>query len=102
LRREVFLIFKESANNIAKHSNAKNVEIDLEISDKALKLQIKDDDKGFSPENKASDKLIFDESRFTDGIELGGNGILNMRRHAQETNGKISITSEIGKGAIIL
>ncbi len=91
LRREVFLIFKESVNNIVKHSGAKLVEIELKISDRKLLLKITDDGLGFATE--------------TNGDELsdnfGGNGILNMKKRVAEMNGEVEIISGIGQGTIV-
>ncbi len=42
MRREVFLIFKESVNNIVRHSGASEAEIDLRVDRRWLTLQVKD------------------------------------------------------------
>jgi signal transduction histidine kinase/ligand-binding sensor domain-containing protein len=91
LRREVFLFFKESVNNVVKHSGAKHVEIQLKIMDGNLNLKIADDGCGFGAAN-ASDKETDD---------YGGNGILSMKKRALEMNGKVEIVSEIGKGTSV-
>ena len=90
LRREVFLIFKESVNNIVKHSGAKQVRIELEISGEDLILKISDGGRGF----------VSDPPSPTDGFsdETGGNGILSIRRRAAEMNGDLEIVSKIGQG----
>ena len=112
LRREVFLLFKESVNNIVKHADAKNVRINLEIDGGNLTLTIADDGQGFSSEPPA----VAGESNFaqktTGFIEnppataggsdsFGGNGILSMKKRAAEMGGKVEITSEIGQGTIV-
>jgi signal transduction histidine kinase len=94
LRREVFLIFKESVNNIAKHSGAKQVEIILEISGDNLRLKITDDGKGFSLEASMGTGL-------TVATDTGGNGIMSMQKRAAEMNGEIEIISDFGRGTII-
>src|SRR5215468_9524542 len=43
IRREVFVIFKEAVNNIARHSGCKNVDIELSIDNERLRLQMADD-----------------------------------------------------------
>ncbi|HVE55432.1 MAG TPA: two-component regulator propeller domain-containing protein [Pyrinomonadaceae bacterium] len=91
LRREVFLLFKESVNNIVKHSGAKHVEIELKIADGNLKLKIADNGKGFTI---ATNGAIQPD-------DYGGNGILSMKKRALEMNGKVEITSEIGKGTTV-
>lgn len=93
LRREVFLIFKESINNIVKHSNAKHVEITLEISDEDLGLKITDDGKGFNSEKAYENSLS--------SISMGRNGILSMQKRAEEMNGVLQVISGTGKGTTI-
>ncbi len=93
VRREVFLIFKESISNIVKHSEAKNVGLKLDVSDNTLMLEISDDGKGF-----ATDKF-FENS--LSSFELGGNGISNMQKRAKEMMGRLDVSSKIGFGTII-
>jgi signal transduction histidine kinase len=92
LRREVFLIFKESINNIVKHSLAAKVEIQATISDEYFDLTITDDGQGFT---------IPDTSPQLYSEEIGGNGIVNMRRRAAEMNGEFEILSAPGAGTTI-
>ncbi|HEX8568157.1 MAG TPA: two-component regulator propeller domain-containing protein [Pyrinomonadaceae bacterium] len=91
VRREVFLIFKESINNIVKHSGAARVSVEVEIAAGDLRLRIADDGKGFAPENGFE---IDEESD-------GGNGIPNMKKRAAEMNGELEIVSETGKGTTV-
>ena len=90
-RREIFLIFKESVNNIAKHSGAKNVEIDLEIDGEILILRISDDGNGF-----VCGPPSFEDTFSSAG--QGGNGIRNMRKRASELGGRFDIDSAPGRG----
>ncbi|HEX8247292.1 MAG TPA: two-component regulator propeller domain-containing protein [Pyrinomonadaceae bacterium] len=98
LRREVFLIFKESINNILKHSSAAHVRIELEISGEYLKLEISDDGNGF---DRRQPDLSEPADAFSAAGEAGGNGILSMKKRAKEMNGKLKIVSEIGKGTLV-
>lgn len=93
IRREIFLIFKESINNIVKHSKAKKVEIKLGLKDKDIILQIQDNGKGFEMQTSFKDSLS--------SIQMGGNGILSMQKRAEEMNGELEILSEIGKGTTV-
>jgi signal transduction histidine kinase/ligand-binding sensor domain-containing protein len=90
LRREVFLIFKESVNNVAKHSAAKHVEIDLKIENGKLSLTIADDGVGLSASNGNGNSM-----------DYGGNGILSIKKRAAEMNGKVEITSADGNGTTV-
>ena len=83
-RRNLFLIYKEILNNIAKHSEAKKVIIDIDDGASAFKLNIADDGKGFDKEN----------------ITLG-NGLKNIQKRLKESNGKIGIISQPGSGTEI-
>ncbi len=94
VRREVFLIFKESVNNIAKHSGAKSVEIHLTITGHEMDLWIADDGHGFPVRSVTDDDAGL-------SAETAGNGLKSMSRRAREMNGHFDITSEMGKGTTV-
>lgn len=83
-RKNLYLIFKETINNSAKHAACKNVWVDFHSKGNHLNLKIRDDGKGFKIEN-----------------DFSGNGLFNIRKRASELNGDIKITSEPGKGTTI-
>jgi signal transduction histidine kinase len=85
VRREVFLIFKESVNNIVRHSGCTRAEIEFRIEDDWLVLKVSDNGKGF---DAASVDVGANVS-----TTRGGNGILNMRRRAQEIGGRFELVS---------
>lgn len=91
IRREIFAVFKECVNNIARHSDCREAEIRLEIENDILRLQFKDDGRGFDVLEKLSESFT---------PEIGGNGLINIRRRARELGGACEINSEIGKGTI--
>jgi two-component system, NarL family, sensor histidine kinase UhpB len=83
-RRNLYLVFKESINNLVKYSNATNVDITL-INDKDfIKLHIKDNGVGFNTSQ-----------------ENTGNGLKNMKRRADEMKASYRLESAIGKGTEI-
>jgi signal transduction histidine kinase len=82
LRREVFLIFKESINNAVKHSNAKNVWTDVDVVDGKLTVTIRDDGQGFDPAELA--------------INDRGNGLASMRRRTLDIGGEYELRSKPG------
>jgi signal transduction histidine kinase/ligand-binding sensor domain-containing protein len=96
LRREVFLIFKEAINNIIKHSEATEVQIDFEISENNLSLKIADNGIGFENE-----KISENSSANLFADYKGGNGLLSIKRRANELGGNLEIISEIKKGTQI-
>ena len=89
----MFLIFKESINNIVKHSEAKKVKIELKVLEKYLTLELNDNGKGFDPEKSFENSLS--------SVQMGGNGVLSMEKRAVEMNGELEIISGIGTGTTI-
>jgi signal transduction histidine kinase len=81
---DFYMIFKEAVNNGAKYSEAKTLTISLLKEQNALTLAIKDDGKGFDPQQQKM-----------------GNGILNMKKRAEQLKGIFSIISEVGQGTEI-
>lgn len=84
IRREVFLIFKESVNNLVRHSACAEVKIDFQIAGGALRLNVWDDGKGF------------DISQNFDG-----HGLSSMRQRAEGIGGQLEIISPSGEGTTI-
>ena len=83
-RRDTFLIFKETLNNIRKHANASFVEIDIVLSNGHFNLKISDNGKGFNT------AVITDR-----------NGLLNIRQRATRQKGSLKIQSTPGIGTVI-
>jgi signal transduction histidine kinase len=83
IRRNIFLLLKESLHNIVKHSGAKNITISAAVTEE-LKLVIKDDGKGFS--NNGDTK---------------GNGLINMKKRVMELKGSIFFENNNGTNVII-
>jgi len=81
VRREVFLIFKESVNNIAKHAESARVGIEIRFEPDKLVLELEDDGKGFDP------ALLSD-----------GHGLMSMRDRARGLSGELTIESQGGRG----
>lgn len=96
VRREVFLIFKEAVNNIVKHSQATVVAIGFDLAGEHLRLQIKDNGKGFVPPapGTVSSADLYSDQR-------GGNGLISMRRRAAELGGEYTIVSAPGLGTTV-
>jgi len=85
IRREFYLIYKESLNNIVKYAGATNVWIKFELHQGNIILFIKDDGKGFDLHH----------------LKRTGNGLTNMQQRAQTLRGKVNIQSHPGKGTEI-
>jgi signal transduction histidine kinase/ligand-binding sensor domain-containing protein len=82
IRRNIFLLLKESLHNIVKHACAKAITIKAGITEN-FELIIKDDGKGFS-----------------NNRDTQGNGLINMKKRVQELKG--SIRFENNKGAAVI
>jgi signal transduction histidine kinase/streptogramin lyase len=81
LRRELYLILKESVNNIARHSRASAATVELKLVRNELRLTIADNGRGFDP-----------------AVRTDGNGILSMRKRAGAFGGAFAIDSAPGRG----
>jgi signal transduction histidine kinase len=79
VRRNIFLVVKESLHNIVKHANASSIDMDIRVGTK-LYIHIKDDGTGIHPT----------ESR------RGGNGLHNMKKRMLDIGG--SLDMENGSG----
>ena len=87
LKNNLFLIFKEAINNLAKYSGATQAHIVLSISGNKLYMRITDNGKGFDS---------------TDSITgNGGNGMKNMRKRARESKAELIVNSKKGEGTTI-
>ena len=52
LRRQVFLIFKEPVNNIARHSAATEAQIEMRIENRWLTIKVADNGSGLDPADR--------------------------------------------------
>jgi signal transduction histidine kinase len=80
LRRNIFLIVKESIHNIFKHSGADLAKVRIVANSDTLDIWLEDNGKG---RNKEESEII-------------GNGLKNMKERALAVGGIISFTSEAG------
>lgn len=78
-RRNLVLILKESLTNVIKHARASRVEVTLSIHRNGLVLRIVDDGNGGQGEGH-------------------GHGLANMRRRAEELDGRFQRSSAEGSG----
>lgn len=87
VRREVYLVFKESVANIARHANCRRATARLSLAAGELLLEVSDDGGGFDPEKHGNHR---------------GNGLASMQRRARHLRGSLSVLSEPGRGTTIL
>ncbi|HMP87442.1 MAG TPA: ATP-binding protein, partial [Lacibacter sp.] len=75
IRRNLFLVVKETLNNIVKHAQASTVTIRISCNEDLLQISISDNGRGFQPTETRS----------------YNNGLRNMRRRMEAVNGTFSI-----------
>jgi len=85
VRKNIYLIFKETLNNAFKYASASSITINISKQHHLLSMRIKDDGKGFELLNVQA-----------------GNGTRNMQKRAEQSEGKLSIKSSPGNGTEIL
>jgi signal transduction histidine kinase len=85
LRRDLYLIFKEAVNNVAKHSKCTKVVIDFKIEYHEIVLKIEDNGIGFDQTN-----------------QMSGNGLANMLTRVEKLKGTLKIDANINRGTTLL
>ena len=86
IKRQLFLIFKEMQNNIAKHAQATTVHITLKLTDiNHYFLEIRDNGIGFQQ----------------DTAHCFSQGLSGMKQRAESINAVLTIKSTIGQGATL-
>jgi len=81
VRKNFYLVFKEAITNLVKYSGALKVSISLREVNKTIILNIRDNGVGIP-----------------DHPEIQGNGLMNMKRRAEEINAKLNLISVNGEG----
>ena len=85
LRREVFLTYKESINNIVKHSRCTEADVELRLDADRLVLKVSDNGRGFEAAQESE-----------------GHGLISMRDRAQHMGGTLEMMSATGQGTTIV
>jgi PAS domain S-box-containing protein len=86
----LFRIAQEAVNNAEKHADAKTVRVRIFQKGDSIKLQIRDDGRGFDAQASRGAKGKFH-----------GNGLLNMQQRAMSMGGACEVKSVPGKGTVI-
>lgn len=79
----IYRLIREILNNIAKHAQASEVDIEMTKAGRDLVTVVRDNGKGFNP----------------DEIPTGHYGLLGIRERAEYLGGSLEIHSEIGNGS---
>jgi signal transduction histidine kinase len=83
-RQHIYLILKESINNLVKYADASQAAIEVRFDHRHLTLSIRDNGRGFETANPSE-----------------GNGLSGMRHRASLMNARVSISSAPGAGTAI-
>ena len=81
-RHQLFLLVKESFNNIVRHAQASEVQLQLACVNGDLRLTIADNGKGLPEQN----------------VSVGRNGLANLHERIERLGGKLRIESKTGQG----
>ncbi len=90
LETVLFRVIQEVVHNIARHADAKNVNISMNIKKTAIKIHIKDDGRGFD----VTEAMITKDSP-------RGLGLLGMKERVELVGGRLDIKSHSGGGTEI-
>jgi NarL family two-component system sensor histidine kinase LiaS len=85
VEQTLFRVAQEALANVAKHSDAGNVEVDLIYASDTLTLRVADDGRGFDPAKSPGE----------------GFGLQSMRERLEKLGGRVEVESAPGKGTRI-
>ncbi len=86
VEQALFRVAQEALANVARHSGAGNVEVDLIYASDALTLRVADDGRGFDPAEKNRGE---------------GFGLQSMHERLESLGGRVEVESAPGKGTRI-
>ncbi len=84
VRHDIFLVVKEAFNNIAKHSRASEVHVEISVADSTLRILVEDNGCGFDPSHPPAARK--------------GNGLGNMHKRIETLGGQLELTSAPAQG----
>ena len=82
----IFRIVQESLTNVARHAGATRVEISIATRNGAIEMEIRDNGRGFAPEEP---------------IGYESFGLLGMRERAISIGGELNVTGRPGQGTVV-
>lgn len=84
VHRQLFLMFKESLNNLAKYARCRSASVSVRKESGAVVFEVSDDGVGFDP-----------------AATEGGNGLRNLKERAAALRGSAEIVSEMSRGTVV-
>jgi streptogramin lyase/anti-sigma regulatory factor (Ser/Thr protein kinase) len=85
-RRNLFLLLKEAVTNVARHAHARSVSLDVELTNRDLRAELRDDGQGFDPSVRDGED------------QPERHGIASMRSRADRLAARLTIESSPGHG----
>ena len=82
----LLLVIQEAVSNCIRHGRAHEARVSLKMLKQGVRLSIRDDGRGFSPE----------------AVKGTGHGLINMAARAQKIGGRFTVTSKIDKGTRVV
>ena len=82
----LYRIAREALQNVARHAEARRVDVTLDLDGDKLALVVADDGKGF------------DERQPAVGITAARYGLIGMRERAESVGGRVDVVSAPGEG----
>ena len=89
IRHNLFLAFKETLNNVVKHSGASETRVTIEHTAAGFQVVVSDNGGGFDPQKpagSAGDRLV------------SGYGLAGIQRRLEQVGGRMEIQSRSGEG----
>ncbi|MDP2950729.1 MAG: sensor histidine kinase, partial [Chloroflexota bacterium] len=87
LETALFRMAQEAINNVAKHAEARNAQLQLRFANRKFVIDVEDDGRGFDVQGVAAST---DETR--------GLGLLGMKERAALFRGSVHVESKLGRG----
>lgn len=85
LRRHIYLIFKESVNNVVRHSECSKADISLTMDGGVFIMKVSDNGEGYDP-----------------AVMSDGHGLESMRERARKMGGSLAVNSKQGEGTTVM
>jgi signal transduction histidine kinase len=86
-RTGVFRVFQEALTNVAKHSGAKQVEVQVFTTDKLVTLEVRDDGRGLEPRDLAKPDSF---------------GVRGMKERMRHLGGWVEVSGAPGRGTTLM
>ena len=84
-RHNLFLVTKETLNNVVRHAHASEVRLRVTLSEQSLNVTIEDNGQGFEPDRE----------------QPSADGVRNMHQRMEAIGGRCDIVSKRGAGTVV-